>query len=195
MPPSLPSIPTCFRGPLGHSLAGRALERGDWACETVQIRDFATDRHKTVDDTPAGGGCRHGVTRRCSGQGHRPRGRLQVTTAPRLLMSPRGKPLDQSRVRRLASGAGAILVCGRFEGVDQRVIEGRDLEEVSIGDYILSGGEVAATVLLDAIVRLLPGVMGNAESGAHESFENGLLEHPQYTPSGRMGKGGPFRQF
>jgi len=172
--------PDMFPGPLGHSLAGRALERGDWACETVQIRDFATDRHKTVDDTPAGGGAgmvlRADVLARAIDHAS-PAG----DNRPRLLMSPRGKPLDQSRVWRLASGAGAILVCGRFEGVDQRVIEGRDLEEVSIGDYILSGGEVAATVLLDAIVRLLPGVMGNAESGAHESFENGLLEHPQYT--------------
>ena len=172
--------PDMFPGSLGQSLAGRALERGDWACETTNIREFATDKHASVDDTPAGGGA--GMVLRANVLGAAidavsPQG----DERPRLLMSPRGKPLNQARVRELAAGRGAVIVCGRFEGVDQRVIDGRNLEEVSIGDYILSGGEVAATVLLDAIVRLLPGVMGNAQSGTHESFENGLLEHPHYT--------------
>ena len=172
--------PDMFPGSLGQSLAGRALARGDWACETTNIRDFATDKHASVDDTPAGGGA--GMVLRANVLGAAidavsPQG----DERPRLLMSPRGKPLNQARVRELAAGSGAVIVCGRFEGVDQRVIDGRNLEEVSIGDYILSGGEVAATVLLDTIVRLLPGVMGNAQSGTHESFENGLLEHPHYT--------------
>ena len=172
--------PEMFPGPLGMSLAGRALERGDWSLDTVQIRDFGLGRHRAVDDTPAGGGA--GMILRAdvlaaaidhaSGEND---------TRPRLLMSPRGKPLTQARVRDLAAGDGAVVVCGRFEGVDQRVIEARGLEEVSIGDYILSGGEPAALVLLDAVVRLLPGVMGNQASGGEESFENGLLEHPQYT--------------
>lgn len=173
--------PEMFPGPLGLSLAGRGLEAGAWTLETIQIRDFATDRHRTVDDTPAGGGAgmvlRADVLARAidhaSPSGDDPR--------PRLLMSPRGRPLTQARVRHLAEGPGAVIVCGRFEGVDQRVIEARGLEEVSIGDYILSGGETAALVLLDAVVRLLPGVMGNALSGQEESFENGLLEHPHYT--------------
>jgi len=172
--------PEMFPGPLGHSLAGRALENGTWALEPVQIRDFATDRHRTVDDTPAGGGAgmvmRADVLARAIDHAS-PAG----DTRPRLLMSPRGRPLDQSRVRDLAGGEGVVILCGRFEGVDQRVIEARGLEEVSIGDFILSGGETAALVLLDAVVRLLPGVMGNVQSGEEESFENGLLEHPHYT--------------
>ena len=172
--------PQMFPGSMGESLAGRALDRGDWSLETVQIRDFATDKHRTVDDTPAGGGAgmvlRADVLARAIDHAS-PEG----DSRPRLLMSPRGKPLTQARVRELAAGEGIVLVCGRFEGVDQRVIDGRDLEEVSIGDYILSGGEVAATVVLDAIVRLLPGVMGNVQSGQFESFEQGLLEHPHYT--------------
>lgn len=172
--------PQMFPGSLGISLAGRALERGDWSLETVQIRDFATGKHANVDDTPAGGGA--GMVLRADVLG---RAIDHASPAnderPRLLMSPRGKPLDQARVRDLANGDGVVIVCGRFEGVDQRVIDGRELEEVSIGDYILSGGEVAATVMLDAIVRLLPGVMGNADSGTHESFEEGLLEYPHYT--------------
>ncbi|WP_428698657.1 tRNA (guanosine(37)-N1)-methyltransferase TrmD [Stappia sp.] len=172
--------PDMFPGPLGASLAGRALERGDWSLETRQIRDHATDRHRSVDDTPAGGGA--GMVLRAdilasAIDAATPEG----DTRPRLLMSPRGRPLDQARVRELAGGPGAVIVCGRFEGVDQRVIETRNLEEVSVGDYVLSGGELAAMVLLDAVVRLLPGVMGNAESGAFESFETGLLEHPHYT--------------
>jgi tRNA (guanine37-N1)-methyltransferase len=172
--------PEMFPGALGVSLAGRALEAGTWSLETVQIRDFATDRHRTVDDTPAGGGAgmvmRADVLARAIDSAA-PEG----DPRPRLLMSPRGKPLTQAKVRDLASGPGVVILCGRFEGVDQRLIEARDLEEVSIGDYILSGGEPAALVLLDAIVRLLPGVMGNDQSGEEESFENGLLEHPHYT--------------
>ena len=172
--------PEMFPGPLGHSLAGRGLADGLWSLDTVQIRDFAEDKHRSVDDTPAGGGAgmvmRADVLARAidaaspAGDGR-----------PRLLMSPRGRPLDQQRVRELAKGPGAVVLCGRFEGVDQRLIDSRDIEEISVGDYILSGGEPAAIVMLDAIVRLLPGVMGNDASGAEESFEGGLLEHPQYT--------------
>ena len=172
--------PDMFPGPLGQALAGRALAEERWALEAVQIRDFATDRHRTVDDTPAGGGAgmvmRADILARAIDHAS-PEG----DGRPRLLMSPRGTPLTQARVRDLAAGPGAVILCGRFEGVDQRVIERRGLEEVSIGDYILSGGELAAQVLLDAVVRLLPGVMGNSASGEEESFENGLLEHPHYT--------------
>lgn len=172
--------PEMFPGALGHSLAGRALERGDWSLEALQIRDFATDRHRTVDDTPAGGGA--GMVLRADILAKAiDHAAPDGDPRPKLLMSPRGKPLTQARVRELAAGPGAVIVCGRFEGVDQRVIVARDLEEVSIGDYILSGGEPAALVLLDAVVRLLPGVMGNDASGAEESFESGLLEHPHYT--------------
>lgn len=172
--------PEMFPGPLGVSLAGKALERGDWSLETVQIRDFGLGRHRAVDDTPAGGGA--GMVLRADVLGAAiDHAAPEEDARPKLLMSPRGKPLTQARVRELAGGPGAIIVCGRFEGVDQRVIEARNLEEVSIGDYILSGGEPAALVLLDAVVRLLPGVMGNEESGGEESFENGLLEHPHYT--------------
>jgi tRNA (guanine37-N1)-methyltransferase len=172
--------PEMFPGALGLSLAGRALETGTWSLETVQIRDFATDRHRTVDDTPAGGGA--GMVMRADILAKAIDAASPVgDPRPRLLMSPRGKPLTQTRVRELAAGPGAVILCGRFEGVDQRVIDARALEEVSVGDYILSGGEVAAHVLLDAIVRLLPGVMGNEASGEEESFENGLLEHPHYT--------------
>jgi tRNA (guanine37-N1)-methyltransferase len=170
--------PEMFPGFLGESLSGKALARGDWAIETVQIRDFATDRHRSVDDTPAGGGAgmvlRPDVLARAIDS-------IADDPRPRLLMSPRGRPLTQAKVRELAAGDGVVIVCGRFEGVDQRVIDGRALEEVSIGDYILSGGEPAAMILLDAIVRVLPGVMGNPQSGTHESFEDGLLEHPHYT--------------
>lgn len=172
--------PEMFPGALGLSLAGRGLEAGAWSLETVQIRDFATDRHRTVDDTPAGGGAgmvlRADILAKAIDHAA-PEGDMR----PKLLMSPRGRPLTQARVRELAQGPGAVIVCGRFEGVDQRVIDARGLEEVSIGDYILSGGEPAALVLLDAVVRLLPGVMGNEASGEEESFEGGLLEHPHYT--------------
>jgi tRNA (guanine37-N1)-methyltransferase len=171
--------PEMFPGHLGFSLAGKALERSQWSIETVQIRDFAEDRHRTVDDTPAGGGA--GMVLKPDILAKAIDGVSENDDRPRLLMSPRGKPLTQQRVRELAAGDGVVIVCGRFEGVDQRVIDARNLEEVSIGDYILSGGEPAALILLDAVIRILPGVMGNALSGTHESFENGLLEHPQYT--------------
>ncbi|MCJ2089134.1 tRNA (guanosine(37)-N1)-methyltransferase TrmD [Methylobacterium sp. E-005] len=172
--------PEMFPGPLGISLSGDALARGTWSLETRNIREHGIGRHRAVDDTPAGGGA--GMVLRCdvlaaaidaAGQADDPR--------PRLLMSPRGRPLTQRRVRSLAEGPGALIVCGRFEGVDERVIAGRNLEEVSIGDYVLSGGEIAALVVLDACVRLLPGVMGKTESGVEESFEGGLLEYPHYT--------------
>ncbi|MCJ7994521.1 tRNA (guanosine(37)-N1)-methyltransferase TrmD [Rhizobium cremeum] len=170
--------PEMFPGHLGAALAGRALERGDWSMEAVQIRDFALDKHRSVDDTPSGGGAgmvlKPDVLARAIDS-------VGADDRPRLLMSPRGRPLTQERVRALAAGEGVVIVCGRFEGVDQRVIDARNLEEISIGDYILSGGEPAALTLLDAIVRILPGVMGNQLSGVHESFEAGLLEHPHYT--------------
>jgi len=171
--------PEMFPGSLGVSLAGRALERGDWALDVHQIRDFAHDRHHTVDDTPAGGG--PGMVLRADVLGAAIDHVAGGDDRPHLLMSPRGKRLDQTMVREFAEGDGAVIVCGRFEGVDERVIEGRNLQEVSIGDYVLSGGEPAAIVLLDAIVRLLPGVMGSALSGQDESFENDMLEHPHYT--------------
>lgn len=170
--------PEMFPGPLGISLAGRGLREGLWSLETVQIRDFATDKHRSVDDTPAGGGA--GMVLRAD----------VVASAidsvaregrPLLAMTPRGRPLTQDRVRDLAAGPGAIVLCGRFEGFDERIFAARDIEEVSIGDYILSGGEMAALTLLDACIRLVPGVMGAASSGMDESFETGLLEYPQYT--------------
>jgi tRNA (guanine37-N1)-methyltransferase len=171
--------PEMFPGHRGYSLAGKAMERGQWALERVQIRDFATDKHRTVDDTPAGGGA--GMVLKPDVLARAIDTVSENDIRPRLLMSPRGKPLTQKRVRELAAGEGVIIVCGRFEGVDQRVIDARQLEEVSIGDYVLSGGEPAALTVLDAIVRILPGVMGNDLSGLHESFEGGLLEHPHYT--------------
>jgi tRNA (guanine37-N1)-methyltransferase len=164
---------------LGVSLAGRALASGLWILETRDIRDSATDRHRSVDDTPAGGG--PGMVLRADVLAAAVDAANISPGRPRLLMSPRGRPLAQSRVVELAAGPGPLIVCGRFEGVDQRVIEARELEEVSIGDYVLSGGEIAAMALIDACVRLLPGVMGKVESGADESFSEGLLEYPQYT--------------
>ena len=169
--------PDMFPGPLGASLAGRARAEGKWSLDAVNIRDFAVDKHRTVDDTPAGGGA--GMVLR-----------VDVLAAaidsvaggrPILAMTPRGAPLTQARIRSLAAGPGAIILCGRFEGFDERIFAGRAVEEVSIGDYILSGGEMGALVLLDACIRLLPGVMGAPSSGDEESFESGLLEYPHYT--------------
>ena len=173
-------FPDMFPGPLGSSLAGKALAAGLWALDAVDIRAHATDKHRSVDDTPAGGG--PGMVMRADVLG-----RAVDAAAPagdvraRLLMSPRGLPLTQARVEALAKGAGAVILCGRFEGIDERLIEGRNFEEVSIGDYVLSGGEIAAMALIDACVRLLPGVMGKEASGAEESFAQGLLEYPQFT--------------
>ena len=211
--------PEMFPGPLGVSLAGRALAEGKWSLDTVQIRDFAIDKHRTVDDTPAGGGA--GMVLRADVLGAAvdfavgryaskplpfrglsvgggacpastastdkphpnpsPEGEGLACSVPILAMTPRGKPLTQARVRQLASGPGVILLCGRFEGFDERIFQARAIEEVSIGDIVLSGGEPAALMLLDACIRLLPGVMGAPSSGAEESFENGLLEYPHYT--------------
>lgn len=200
--------PEMFPGPLGVSLAGRALEQGIWSCEPIHIRDFATDRHRTVDDTPAGGGAgmvlkadvlaaavdfargRMAEHLRSSRAQSRDAGDARgVSTAldtngvgtPILAMTPRGRPITQDRIRALASGPGVTLLCGRFEGFDERIFEARDIEEVSLADIILSGGEMAALCLLDACIRLLPGVMGAASSGVEESFESGLLEYPHYT--------------
>jgi tRNA (guanine37-N1)-methyltransferase len=176
-------FPEMFPGPLGISLAGKALASGLWALEARDIRSSATDRHRSVDDTPAGGGpgmvLRADVLADAIDAADRIPDR--PTDRPRLLMSPRGRPLTQSRVMELACGPGPLIVCGRFEGIDQRVIEARGLQEVSVGDYVLSGGEIAAMALIDACVRLLPGVMGKLASGADESFSAGLLEYPQYT--------------
>ncbi|MFY8040689.1 MAG: tRNA (guanosine(37)-N1)-methyltransferase TrmD [Bosea sp. (in: a-proteobacteria)] len=172
--------PEMFPGPLGVSLAGEGLKTGLWSLESRQIREHGLGRHRAVDDTPAGGG--PGMVIRCDVLAAALDATVEEDDArPRLLMSPRGQPLRQARVRELAAGPGAIIICGRFEGVDQRVIEARGLEEVSIGDYVLSGGEIAAMVLLDACVRLIPGVMGKDHSGDEESFEGGLLEYPHYT--------------
>jgi tRNA (guanine37-N1)-methyltransferase len=181
-------FPEMFPGPLGQSLAGRAMASGLWSVGAVQIRDFATDRHRSVDDTPFGGGA--GMVLRAD----------VVDAAyasvaderPRIFLTPRGRKLTQADARRFASGPGVVLLCGRYEGVDQRAIEARDWEEISIGDYVLSGGELAALVLLDACVRLLPGVMGAAESAEEESFSESLLEYPHYTrPADWQGRGVP----
>lgn len=173
-------FPEMFPGALGLSLAGEALKQGTWSLAAHDIRDHGVGKHRAVDDTPAGGGA--GMVIRADVLATSIDSVVDAKdTRPRLLMSPRGKRLTQDMVREFASGDGVVIICGRFEGVDERVIEGRKLTEVSIGDYILSGGEPAALVLLDAIVRLLPGVMGKVESGEDESFENGLLEYPHYT--------------
>lgn len=205
--------PEMFPGPLGTSLAGRAMEEGKWALDTINPRDFATDKHRSVDDTPAGGGA--GMVLRADvmaaavdfamermeqllpsrlregpGVGLSPPQSIPPQTppsggrglnAPILAMTPRGKPLTQARVREIAAGPGVTIICGRFEGFDERLFDARDIEEVSIGDYVLSGGEMGALVLLDACIRLLPGVMGASSSGDDESFENVILEYPQYT--------------
>ena len=170
-------FPEMFPGPLGHSLAGKARDNGLWSLETVQIRDFAGDRHRQVDDTPFGGGA--GMVLRADV--------LDAAVAsvsdsrPILCLTPRGRRFTQAEALSLAGGEGAVLVCGRYEGMDQRVIEARGMEEVSLGDFVLSGGEPAALILLDAVIRLLPGVMGAAESAEEESFSHGLLEYPHYT--------------
>ena len=172
--------PEMFPGPLGVSLAGRAMAEGKWAIDTVQIRDFAADKHRTVDDTPAGGGA--GMVLRVDVLAKAiDHARQAAADRPVIALTPRGKPLTQARVRELAAGPGVILLCGRFEGFDERIFEGRAVEEVSVGDIVLSGGEPAALMLLDACIRLLPGVMGAPSSGSEESFENGLLEYPHYT--------------
>ncbi|HEY2870627.1 MAG: tRNA (guanosine(37)-N1)-methyltransferase TrmD [Reyranellales bacterium] len=174
---ALTLFPEMFPGPLGESLAGKALKEGTWALEAIDIRRFAKDRHGTVDDAPFGGG---------AGMVMKPDVLSDAIAAvskevPKLLMSPRGAPFSQARARELAKRPGVLLVCGRFEGVDERVIEAHALEEVSVGDFVLSGGEIAAMAVMDSCVRLLPGVMGTAQSGDEESFEDGLLEYPHYT--------------
>lgn len=190
-------FPEMFPGPLGHSLAGRALRDGLWALETLQIRDFAKDKHRSVDDTPCGGGagmvmrpdvvdaaCEAALASdRAAAQAAERESAAHQATADRPLvyLTPRGAPLTQAMVREFAAGPGLVLLCGRYEGVDQRVIEARNMREVSVGDFVLSGGETAALVLLDACIRLLPGVMGAAESADEESFSAGLLEYPHYT--------------
>jgi tRNA (guanine37-N1)-methyltransferase len=171
-------FPDMFPGPLGASLAGKALHSGIWALDTHDIRAAATDRHRTVDDTPAGGG--PGMVMKADVLA-RALDALPHDIRPRLLMSPRGAPLAQARVAELARGPGVVILCARFEGVDERLIKARRLEEVSLGDFVLSGGEIPALALLDACVRLLPGVMGKEASGVEESFADGLLEYPQYT--------------
>jgi len=182
-------FPEMFPGPLGTSLAGKALASGTWSLEATDIRNFGIGVHRTVDDTPAGGG--PGMVMKADVLASAIDS-IGADARPRLLMSPRGAPLTQARVTELSRGPGVVLVCGRFEGVDERVIEARGLEEVSVGDYVLSGGELAALVLMDACIRLLPGVMGHAASGHEESFSEGLLEYPQYTrPQAFEGRGIP----
>ncbi|HEX7821442.1 MAG TPA: tRNA (guanosine(37)-N1)-methyltransferase TrmD [Sphingobium sp.] len=172
--------PDMFPGPLGASLAGRAMGEGIWSCDPIQIRDFATDKHRTVDDTPAGGGA--GMVLRAdiiaAAVDH---ALAQRPDLPVIAMTPRGVPITQARVREIAGGPGVTLLCGRFEGFDERIFDGRPVAQISMGDIILSGGEMAALTLLDACIRLLPGVMGAASSGVEESFESGLLEYPHYT--------------
>jgi len=173
-------MPECFPGPLGLSLAGRALGDGVWSLRTVPIREHGLGQHRLVDDTPAGGGpgmvMRPDVVAAALAEA-----RTDANDLPAIYLSPRGQPLDQPQVRRWASGPGLIMLAGRFEGVDERAIEACGLSEVSLGDFVLSGGEIPALAVIDACVRLLPGVMGKAASGAQESFENDLLEYPQYT--------------
>ena len=172
--------PEMFPGSLGISLAGRALEDGRWQCNAVQMRDFAADKHRTVDDTPAGGGAGMVLKADVLARAIDHARELQPD-CPVLAMTPRGKPISQARIRELAAGPGVTIVCGRFEGFDERIFEGRGVEEVAVGDIVLSGGEPAALMVLDACIRLLPGVMGATESGHEESFEQGLLEYPQFT--------------
>jgi tRNA (guanine37-N1)-methyltransferase len=172
-------FPDMFPGPLGVSLAGKALAAGLWQLEAIDIRAYATDRHRSVDDTPAGGG--PGMVMRADVLARAVDAVAADDARPRVIMSPRGRPLTQANVETLAAGTGALILCGRFEGVDERLIESRGFEEISLGDYVLSGGEIAAMALIDACVRLLPGVMGKEASAAEESFAQGLLEYAQYT--------------
>jgi tRNA (guanine37-N1)-methyltransferase len=174
-------FPEMFPGPLGASLAGKALTEGRWALDVIDIRDFATDRHRSVDDTPAGGGAGMVMRADIAAASIDAARASMPSETPVLYLSPRGRPLTQARARELARGPGAILLCGRFEGIDERALEARNIEEISIGDYVLSGGELASMVLIDAVVRLLPGVAGNEGSLAEESFAEGLLEYPHYT--------------
>ena len=171
-------FPEMFPGPLGASLAGKAMTAGAWSLEAIDIRTFAPDKHRTLDDTPAGGG--PGMVMKADVLA-RAIDAARDASRPLLLLSPRGAPLTQKRVAALAGGSGVVVICGRYEGIDERLIDARHLEEVSIGDYVLSGGEIAALALIDACVRLLPGVMGKQASAAEESFADGLLEYPQYT--------------
>ncbi len=173
-------FPEMFPGPLGFSLSGRALSEGLWGLSAINIRDFSSDKHRSVDDTPAGGG--PGMVMRADvAAAAIDDASTRFPELPRILLTPRGKPFTQERARELAAGPGLILFCGRFEGLDQRVIDARKLEEISVGDYVLSGGELPAMILIDACVRLLPGVIGAEASLSEESFETGLLEYPQYT--------------
>jgi tRNA (guanine37-N1)-methyltransferase len=182
-------FPEMFPGPLCASLAGKAMAAGAWSLEAIDIRTFAPDKHRTVDDTPAGGG--PGMVMKADVLA-RAIDAARDASRPLLLMSPRGVPLTQKRVAALAGGSGMVVICGRYEGIDERLIDARRLEEVSVGDYVLSGGEIAALALIDACVRLLPGVMGKQASAAEESFADGLLEYPQYTrPAEWEGRGIP----
>jgi tRNA (guanine37-N1)-methyltransferase len=174
-------MPDMFPGPLGLSLAGKALLDEKWLLQTIDIRDFATDKHRSVDDTPAGGGAGMVIRADIAAAAIDAARGMMPLASPTIYLSPRGAPLTEPRARSLSDGAGVILLCGRFEGIDERVLEARQIEEISIGDYVLSGGELAAMVLLDACVRLLPGVAGNEASLAEESFASGLLEYPHYT--------------
>lgn len=174
-------FPEMFPGPLGLSLAGKALAEGKWALQTIDIREFATDKHRSVDDTPAGGGAGMVMRADIAAAAIDAARASMPPEAPTIYLSPRGYPFMQEHARELAGGPGAILLCGRFEGIDERALQARNVEEISIGDYVLSGGELAAQVLIDACVRLLPGVAGNESSLAEESFAQGLLEYPHYT--------------
>jgi tRNA (guanine37-N1)-methyltransferase len=174
-------FPEMFPGPLGSSLAGKALAEGKWALEAIDIRGFATDKHRSVDDTPSGGGAGMVMRADIAAAAIDAARAAMPAGAPTIYLSPRGYPFLQEQARELAGGPGIILLCGRFEGIDERVLQARNIEEISIGDYVLSGGEIAAQVVIDAVVRLLPGVAGNESSLAEESFAQGLLEYPHYT--------------
>ena len=193
---ALTLFPEMFPGPLGESLAGKALTEGVWSLEAIDIRRFAKDRHGTVDDAPFGGGA--GMVMKPDVLSAAIEAVAQspgMSGVPKVLLSPRGAPFSQARGRELAQGPGVVLVCGRFEGVDERVIEAQALEEISVGDFVLSGGEIAAMAVMDCCVRLLPGVMGEPQSANEESFEDGLLEYPHYTrPASWTGPDGTERR-